>query len=268
MKRTFKLFSIILLIIFSACDIIEGPYHKDISNGGDDNGEVVYKVLLEKFTGHRCTFCPAGNDEAQNLKNTYGNSFVVISYHWGVQAMPIGDFTADYRTPEGNEIAGSFGVSILPKGMLNRGELLDPGEWNPTMITLIDNEPRVGLSITHTFNTTDRSLSVSVTTNVIENTSALNVSIFITEDKIISPQVTPDGVIEDYEHNAVFRTSLNGAWGTPIFEGGASAGESENVTHSGTISNDWNENNINIVVFVHDDEDTREVVQVESVKLI
>ena len=76
-----------------------------------------------------------------------------------------------------------------------------------------------------------------------------------------------DGTIPDYMHNHVFRASLNDTWGTNVFEGGATTGQSQSITASGTINANWNENNMHIVCFAYDS-DTGEIIQVESKPLI
>jgi hypothetical protein len=95
----------------------------------------------------------------------------------------------------------------------------------------------------------------------------VNICVFIAENGIISPQLSSDGTIPEYEHNHVFRTSLNGTWGTRIFDDGANVNQSQSITVSGNIDAPWNENNIDIICFAYDSA-TQETIQVEIKSLL
>jgi thiol-disulfide isomerase/thioredoxin len=269
----FAIYSLVGMMLFS-CDIVEGPYMNEIS-GNTDTGEVVQKVLLEEFTGHQCPNCPAGALVAKQLENLYGNKFIVIAYHTGFFANTSGSFPADYRTAIGDEFRTIFGVNTYPSGLINRrnGMVMGPTEWSTTVSEVILQEPKLKLIINRTYNNSTRQLSVTVSAEALESLTSMKLSVFITESGLVSPQKTsndpnyPNGVIPDYTHNHVFRGSLNGTWGTQIFDQGALEGSTESVSLNGTISENWVAANIEIVCFAYDSE-TGEIVQVESKKLL
>ena len=39
------------------------------------------KVLIEEFTGHRCTNCPAAAKEISAIQNIYGDQVIAIAIH-------------------------------------------------------------------------------------------------------------------------------------------------------------------------------------------
>ncbi len=261
---------LLLLFTFAACDIIEEPYLQEPTNGGNTE-ETVKKVLLEEFTGHQCPNCPEGANTANQLHDLYGDRFITIAYHAGFFARISTEFPTDYRTSEGNALNTEYGISSYPAGMVNRticnGNLvLNNSAWPTATAELMDDEPELKISLTHSYNASNRNLSVSATIEALCELSPLKVCIFITEDKLISPQITPEGVVDDYEHNHVFRTSLNGTWGNTVFTDGASLGQEEILPLQTTIDASWNTSNLNIVCFAYD-EITGEVLQAEQVAL-
>ena len=68
-------------------------------------------------------------------------------------------------------------------------------------------------------------------------------------------------------HNNIFRRSLNGTWGTSIFESGAMAGDSQNIVVGCTLDSSWDESNISVVAYAYN-LNSGEIVQVESTELL
>lgn len=268
MKRLALSIVISILFISSGCDIIEEPY---INSGVEnpDNGETVQKILLEEFTGHQCPNCPEGAEIIKQLKNLYGNRLIVVAYHTGFFARTSTGFTTDYRTAVGSELDTYYGIQAYPSGLVNRSnnEVLGRFAWATASAQVAEVTPTLDINITHEYNSTNRSLSVTINSTAIEPQSRINICVFITESGIISPQLTSDGIIHDYEHNHVFRLSLNGTWGTSIFEEGAIANQSQSITFNGSIDPLWVDNNIDIICFAYDSE-TEEVIQAEIKSLL
>ena len=80
----------ILLCAFVSCDKIEGPYitpdesvETNVEFPDIDPATVFRKVLIEEYTGHRCTNCPDGHRELASLHERYGDSLVAIGIHAG-----------------------------------------------------------------------------------------------------------------------------------------------------------------------------------------
>lgn len=274
--KTKYLIVLMLGLLVNACDIIEEPYMKPVDND-NNNGEVVQKILLEEFTGHQCPNCPVGAQTASQLHDYYGDRFIIIAYHAGWFARTSPGFTTDYRTAIGEEFNSHFQVNAYPRGMINRkpissSTLLDPTEWGTAAESIIDNEPRVCFTVSKMLILETRTLSVSILVKALTEVSAINVCVFVTESNLVSPQKVvssstyPDGIIPNYVHNHVFRTSLNGAWGTSVFSSGAAANQSQNISVNGVLGVDWIIENLSLVCFAYDSS-TGEIIQAEEIAI-
>lgn len=267
MKRISAIILLFTLFV-SSCDIIDEPYMNEPTNGGD-TGETVQKILLEEFTGHQCPNCPNGAATAEQLYQTYDKKFIVIAYHAGFFARTNTDFPMDYRTTVGTELNSHFNIEGYPAGVINRTEynsnlVMSNTAWPSATAEILDDEPRLQLSINHTF--TSGNLSVTIKAKALSDIDPLKICVLITEDGLISPQVTPSGTVEDYVHNHVFRMSLNGTWGTQAFTEGATFGQEESIKVQGTVNADWNTSKLNIICFAYNTE-SGEIIQAEEKSL-
>ena len=85
----------------------------------------------------------------------------------------------------------------------------------------------------------------------------------VSEDFIISGQYDGNELIEDYEHNHVYRSAINGTWGEPI-----NLIEKNIVKHYDLINpNEINDiSNCTIVAYVYNSE-TKEIIQAAKKKI-
>ncbi len=285
----YKWILLILAITFLslyACDEIEKPYARNdaIDNGDDDDDDNsdddekrIKKVFLEDFTGHRCVNCPKAHQIVDELKAEFGDSLITIAIHAGTYASPDdqGHFTADYRSPAGQELHNAFDVEFYPAGLINRqeeGSLFLSSSWKAEIRSQMGQEAIVAIDILPEFEDADNTLNVDVAASFTESyAGAVNLCVFITENGLISPQenrnedVGPTPTIEDYEHDHVLRASLNGAWGEPVTSEDILADMLYEHTFSGyQVSEDWDADKLDLVAFVYD-QTTMEVLQVEKV---
>ena len=119
-KALYSLFIVASFFIFTiSCDKVDDPIPPNIdivdtSIIWDDsvfsktNNGIRY-VLMEEFTGHTCTNCPAAATEVDRLRNKkYGEKFIPIAMHatepfaapkaW--PGAPGGSYQSDHRTDE------------------------------------------------------------------------------------------------------------------------------------------------------------------------
>lgn len=270
MKRVFLPLLSLMLIVLS-CDIIEGPYLEVIDDNGNTD-EVNQKVLLEKFTGHQCVNCPDGTIIANQIHELYGSKFITIAYHAGFFARTSASFPIDYRTTEGTALNSHFGVTLYPTGVVNRkmhnGSVkLDKSIWASASAEAIEVAPKLSLVISKNYDAVSRTLNVTVNAKAVTELDALKLCVFVTESGLVSPQVASGGTIAEYQHNHVFRTSLNGTWGQDLFSQGAIASQTQTVSVSGVLNSAWNAQNMSIVSFAYSNV-TGEVIQVEEAKVI
>ncbi len=262
---------VLLAVLLAGCDTIDPPY----TTGADhhengNNGEVVRRVLLEEFTGHQCPNCPEGSMIAEELKALYGDRLVIVAIHAGWFAnTDDGYFQYDFTTPEGDQLQSHFLVEQFPVGLVNRARfdgslLLAPGAWGGAMNENLDEPPLFDVRIHNDFE--DGGLDVLVEVEALEDASGTyHLSVFLTESDIIKPQKTndtayPSGMIEDYEHNHVLRTGLDGAFGELIHDNPMAGGEQLLRDYHLTWDHEWEPGNSAIVAFVYDAA-TKEVIQ-------
>jgi hypothetical protein len=279
MKKIFNFVIIIVLVIIliPACDIVDEPYLVPVNGGNGGNpDETVRKVLLEDYTGQKCPNCPEAAEVAHNLQLVYGDQVVIIALHAGFYSVPeaTGDFTAEYRTPEGGELNAYFGFPAYPMGMVNRtpysgSTILLKDSWEGAVAAQLELDADAGIAITNSYNASNRKLDCTIETEFVNDLQGTyNICVFIIESHIISPQQTEGGVVPDYEHNHMLRGSMNGTWGDLVGTNGTAVGGAKLTNnYSYTLPAEWNADNCAVVAFVYNTE-TLQVVQAEENGLV
>jgi thiol-disulfide isomerase/thioredoxin len=279
MKKISRILALIVLsaLLIPSCDIVEEPYLVPVGSGnGPGPGDKIRKVLLEDYTGQKCPNCPAAAEIAHNLKTLYGEQLILLTVHAGFYAIPdaTGDFTADFRTTEGNELNAFFEIPAYPMGMVNRtpysgSRILLKDSWEAAVAIQTDLDPKASITITNTYTTGERKLECLLETEFLETfDGTYNICAYITESGIISPQQTDQDVNLTYEHNHVLRASVNGTWGDAVGEDGqAISGSTQTNSYSFTLPSAWNAANCTVVAFVYNTI-TNEVVQAEEKSVI
>lgn len=264
------------VLVFWGCDKIEEPYMKQPGENGNTE-EVVRKILLEEFTGHRCPNCPQGAQMAKLLKSVYGDRLVTVSIHAGFFSNPLSSpFNYDFRTPEGNALNAHFGVVQNPTGMVNRTEfegsrLLSPAAWGSAMTVFEDMDPGFALRLSASKGSA-ASYSLAVEVEALQEMQGdFYLVAVIIEDGIIKPQKTddlvnhPTGEILDYEHNHVLRTGITGIWGEKLNENSMDVGQKVAKSYTFTLNSQWVPENCSVVAYVMNPQ--MEILQVEELKL-
>ena len=240
---------------------------------------VVKKVLMEEFTGVRCVNCPQAKLEIENLQSAelFGEDFIAISYHAGFFSRPYNDSKNDYRTDQGNSILEFLDQPIgFPSGVINRKQFSGEDDlqieafatWSGFVGQELEEEAIIALDLETTYNNSNRILNVSVTVTPTENIAdALSLSLLITENDIVDVQLTPEGKVDDYAQTHVFRAMITNTFGNPINEA-LIANQDISSIFSFTLPNEWVAENCKIVAFVHQREQSKEVLQAEEVALI
>ncbi|MCX7729173.1 MAG: Omp28 family outer membrane lipoprotein [Bacteroidia bacterium] len=276
----------LLFIVIMSCDKIKYPRQNTTALSGTnfvekDNYAVyqIKKVLLEDYTGHTCGNCPKAATKAEELKNLYKDTLVVIAVHAGSFANPTPSYPADYRTAAGTDWDNFFGISAagLPKGMINRkgypttSHIYSYTQWASVIPTLIRTSPAVTIKLKTQYDTVNRVLNVQHTIKFFQSFSNdFYLSSVIVEDSIIGKQkdysVYPDDV-ENYVFRYVLRGALNGSWGNVLKTAPVNANDSVVKNINGFyIQPSFKDKQIYVVSFVYDNS-TKEILQCEKVKI-
>lgn len=280
MKNLKNLFIYIITISFiTSCDVIDPPYSVTTtgSNTGNDSA-VMRKVLLEDYTGHKCQGCPNAHIEANNLKNFFGDSVVLITIHAGYFATyNSAPFTYNFTTNEGDAIYNELIPSTqpFPTGTVNRKfygsqRIVDYPKWGGKIDTLLNKPPDAQIKISPSWDPATRMISGNFKSTFLKNISGdIALSVLYTEDSIVNWQAfpLPTGNVSNYIHRHVLRGSLNGAWGSVISVNPVQGNVVYKDVTSSPIAADIIPQQVYIVAFLFDNA-TKEVIQAEEVKLL
>ena len=274
MRKLFYIFNtIILSFTLISCDRINEPYIIGQDNPTDTGSTHGTTVLLEDFTGHYCGNCPEAHALLKQLLDKYGEKLIPISIHAGFFAGTIWDgFSTDYRTPEGEELAGYFNITDNPKGVINRTPfenetVLSPDSWDAAIAEQLKKTAPVHINISTAFEAETRELNVMAEIIVLSDIEkTLSLTVYLTEDSLVSEQLDYNAepqVIPNYTHRHVLRASLNGTWGETISSGIIYKGDIIERNYSAILSPEFNEKQCKVIVIISETE-SREIIHVHE----
>jgi hypothetical protein len=251
----------------------------DTTDSTDTSDTVIYirKILLEDYTGHRCGNCPRSHEKLQELLNVYGIKIVPLCVHAGFFAMPMSQYTADYRTSTGNDLNTYFGNSNagLPNGMVNRTELdgnviIQHSNWEQVIQGILLLEPEMDIKIVNDYNSTSNTLKTDIKlTSLNEFSQTLKLAVYLKEDSIVSFQTDYDHDpqdISDYIHRHVLRDAINSTWGDLVSDQIITVNQTINFSYYYTLNSSWQSSKCSVVAYVYDDE-TKQIIQAEEIKV-
>lgn len=284
----FILYLLTIIIALQSCDKIDYPVvKKDLVKGSSFilKNNTAYsnskKILLEDYTGHTCGNCPPAAEIAEQLSGVYGQSLVVMAVHAGFFArIKVPDYPVTYTTVTGNDWDGSsgFGVSAVgnPNGMVNRkvfnsGRIQKESNWGALVSTTLKEPFVLKLDAYTEYDTSLRALNASVkATFKSAYPNPTRLCLVLTEDQIIGSQTdyrkSPD-LNPTYEFNHVLRGALNGSWGSVLRSGSVLAGDTARVSSKDfKVNSSFKDRHLALVAIAFD-ELTREVLQVDKLKI-
>lgn len=269
MKRIIS--ALVCLTLITACDNI------DQNNRYKDSGnmEAQKHVLLEDFTGQNCPNCPTAAIIATELQNASKGNLIVVSIHAG------GLSYKKFRTVEGDEYLNTFysdgDENGYPGGMIDRTMInnnrvsTEYNKWGTYITDRYQVNAKIGLKVNCIRNEISNNLVISTNIEGISiSNEPLRLQLWLIESGIVSWQkvAMPDGSTitnSSYEHNHIFRTSINGTWGEDLQ---ISNGESFLKQNDFVLdSNKYNAENCQIVAFVYN-KSTYEVYQCAECNII
>jgi hypothetical protein len=270
-----------LVCLFSKCDKIEGPYYEILTNEDvnvtfpDLDPSTVYrKMLIEEFTGHRCTNCPQGHQTLENLHQQYGDTLIAVGVHFGSLAKPLGEtFSYDFRTEVGNAIGAEYAIDAIPKAIVD--QVFKEGGWSrdqwATVLKEVDRSTvYAAIQLINEFGNSNKTLKVNAKVTMLEdNPNPVMLAFYLVEDGIVKPQKDGNQDILDYVHNHVLRASLNGVYGASL-NGGNPIPKGGSDVYAASIDmseTDWVPENCYVVAILSD-QTSKKVLQVEKLDVI
>lgn len=248
-----KIFCALLLGVtgwLTACDeIAEGDRYLEMPAV-----ESRRAVLLEEFTGQMCTNCPEAQRRISNMKEQYGDQLVVVGIHAGYFGLAESDFGSyGLMQPEGNEYADHWNVEAYPSGVIDRrsGVLAAP-DWATYVRNEVTKEAKLGIGLSAVVEENEEGDSIVSVSATLESSMAVNgkLQLWITESHIVGFQIDGGNTLTDYEHNHVYRASVNGTWGEDV---ALQENVFQTVERSIPVRENWNTANLSVVGFVYNE---------------
>ena len=285
MKNIFFPVLALTVLLFIGCDKVDNPipYTAPVNTDGltfdtsiVESSPTMRKIVLEEFTGHRCSQCPTGAAEIANLVSTYGSQLIPVSMHAGWFAQPwapgSGQYETDFRTNIGETFNG-FGLYAplsYPAGMVSRIE--DNGsitngqnDWDNIIQTIVNDVPKVSIKITNLYNDSARVIKEIVETEWLSTEpNSYKLQVYLLEDHITDWQLSGVNDIATYDHRHVIRKALNSDFGTVIPS--SSIGNTDLQEFTFEIPIEWNVDECIIVALVYD-VTTQEILQGEEIHI-
>ncbi len=209
-------------------------------------------VLVEEFSGQRCTNCPDGADLLETIAHRFGtDTVIVVSIHCGVtEKLGIAESNTNANglvTDFGEERFTAVGRPALPKAIFDRKTpTTDMDQWLTNIINVGWGEPMVKLALENSYNAADGVITVKVKGQANGDFEG-NVHVWLTEDNIVGWQsLAAGGYDKEHVFSHIFRASLTPIEGTPVTY---TADAAEQVL---TIkaAEKWNLDNMAVVAFV------------------
>lgn len=220
--------------------------------------EIGRSVLIEDFTGQKCSNCPRATSTIESLQEQYGADNVIAV---GIHSGPLG-FAGDAKyvglmTDTGNEYYNSNSIPSQPYGVINRtSKSGKDSEWGTIVYNEIQKTAPVGITLSNSYDESDRTATIDVTMLGINGVSG-KLQVWLIEDGITAMQMIQDGTIDyDYTHNHVFREAVNGTWGEDV---SVSEGETSTKRYTLTLNEKYVAANVSVVAFVYNDSGVQQV---------
>ena len=223
------------------------------------------KVVIEDYTGTWCVWCPRVTAAIEWVHELTDQISVVAIHEAGT-----GEYSDPMHFPQVENLKDEFGVDGLPAAQINR--------TTPWVLPTIPNESHIEVVTSLAGAVTN--LAIGVNSQLTGNDLIVEVNVAYEEgsgqnDKLVV-YVVENGIIylqknaydsidqsiyfgmgdpiPNFEHNEVLRASLSDVFGDAIPATGAL--EEYTRTYNYTVPNDYNKDNLSLVVMVVDENNT------------
>ncbi len=226
------------------------------------------RPVLEEFGGMYCVYCPSGHQIVEDMQSEYEDDLVILNYHTGIYAEPIGD-DLDLRSPIGQVIDDQTGLTGYPAGTVNRKvfegyEQGEPGttalsraHWDMAAGLAAEESAPVNIAAEATLNLVTRQLDLYIEYYYTDDAGGINnrLNVAVLQNNVLAPQLG-GGAGSYYPHQHVVRDMLTGQWGHIIET--TDAGTFGSLTYSLILPVDYNgvwvdPVNIELAIFIAKD---------------
>lgn len=211
-------------------------------------------VLIEDFTGQKCTNCPEVHRLIEQLttNEAFGQRLVPVAIHAG--QFGIGETTAGaaklgwLMQPEGNEYADKVGIPSYPKCVVDRQTgPIDLGAISAAVAQQLAKTATAGIELKATID--GGNVRIAADIEAAQPTGA-QLQLWIIESGITAYQLDNGKSVMKYVHNHVFRAAANGTWGESV---GIDPTTPLHIERTIAIKDYWNTDNISVVAILYTD---------------
>ena len=265
-KSFLPLYLFTFLPLLMSCDYIEeadrliavDDVHTDTPI--DTLKTAIKNVLLEDFTGQRCSNCPTGTEVIEQLQEIYGERLIAVGIHGGTLGFKGTATVLGLATDVGDEYYSHWQLEYQPVGLVDRHGTVNYTEWAKAVRDEMALTSDVKMEVQAIFD--GSKIDITVMEEAYNDYTGM-LQVWLLEDGITAIQTMPDGTNNrNYVHNHVLRTPVNGDWGKAITIG---KGEQDLQNYQQAVDEAWNAANLSVVAFVYND---RGVMQVTKGKVI
>lgn len=246
--------------MLAACDyiaederLIYDPIMSDVNmddNKDDEQPKLTKRVvLLEDFTGQRCSNCPTATEIIEQLQKACGDALVAVAIHGGDQAMFSNAKIIGLRTEMADEYYNYWKLQYKPVGLINRHSPIKPDFWAAAVKEELAKHAPLRLDGSAVL--ADNDINIQIKAEGTDGTVTGKLQVWLLEDGIKTLQLMPDGTAnQEYIHNHVFRAAVNGMWGEDF---SVEEGKTVERIMTQALESNWNKEQLSIVVFVYND---------------
>lgn len=239
------------------------------------------KVLVEEFTGAKCTNCPDARVQLKTISDANAGKVIVLELHpydhpLGHPIKGLSKF--DFNAPDVSDIFKTIYGGFFPLGIPTAGIdrtldgqdiLIKRASWANIINSRLAETSPVKLTLTNEYDAAKATGVISVNVAYTKTVTTKNfISIAIIEDNIVDAQEFPLYIDTFYNFQHVFRKSFTAAGGNPIID--TIATKEPGRVYEGkfkyTVDPAWKPENCRIIVWLHNnDANTKEVLQAEEI---
>ena len=215
-------------------------------------------VLIEDFTGQRCSNCPKATEVIEQLQETYGEAIVAVGIHGGPLGFAGNAKNIGLSTETGDAYYNHWGLEYQPIGLVNRHSPVNYPEWAAAVKEELAKPAPLRLDGIVT--TEGDVMTILLWADGTDGNVTGKLQLWLLEDGITALQLMPDGTPNmTYVHNHVFRTAINGLWGEDF---SVKEGETVERTFEQHLEPNWNKLELSVVAFVYNEGGVLQAVKI------
>jgi len=254
---------------------------KDTTYTKTPDAPVARKVLVEEFTGAKCTNCPDARVQLKTIADANPGQVIIMELHPADHPLghPIEGLSKyNFNVQDVSDVFKTIFRGYFPLGIPSAGidRTLDGSDiiikrasWSGMIGARVAQTSPVKLTLTNTYDAAKATGIIKVNASYTKAVTSKNfISIAIIEDDIVDAQEFLDHVDTFYTFEHVMRKMYTPAGGTEILTGITTKepGRVYEGSFKYTVDAAWKPEHCRIVVWVHNnDADSKEVLQAEVI---